>query len=492
MPAVVDPYAELRALKSICDGPEDVKNYLLSRLVLEHFASPYGSGPWRRIDALVREGKPVPGLGTLSVDPILSEEEKAFIAEDEAVGTVSSVDEAQHLLTILEDLRRHRLLYQGIKGALETIHDKEEFTPATDIVDNLDGVLDQVRESPFSESPVIYVGTERSDQLIANILTNDPPPKVQTGLKVFDDAAGGFARKNVVTLAANTGGGKTVFCIQMAKNMAELGFKAGLVGFEMDYEEYAGRMLSCVSGVPYKKVDLHTLSAFEMRTAFQEWEAYKERVEEAGGSHGLACPEAMDPRQIDFTFRDADLDVIFVDYIGLVSGYEKKQREERLSDLTRDFKVLAKRLNCVVILLAQMDEESQQVKYSKAIRHHSSFVWKWDFYNDEDLPDDQFIYVQQEKARNTTPFNFYVKAEFNSMRIRDPDPENDPNKTEPSEYKPQQEEKKEPKKQQPKKQAKSNKTRRSYDRSKFAKPKKKRRLQDLNINQDLPAEMDDL
>lgn len=57
--------------------------------------------------------------------------------------------------------------------------------------------------------------------------------------------------------------------------------------------------------------------------------------------------------------RRHGLDVIIVDYIGLMTGGEGEKRHEQISSYSRGLKALAKELNVVVIALAQLNRKSE-------------------------------------------------------------------------------------------------------------------------------------
>lgn len=57
--------------------------------------------------------------------------------------------------------------------------------------------------------------------------------------------------------------------------------------------------------------------------------------------------------------RNAGAEVVIVDYLGLLSGADRKASEyERTTQISGDLKRLAKRLGCVVIALCQLNRES--------------------------------------------------------------------------------------------------------------------------------------
>ena len=57
--------------------------------------------------------------------------------------------------------------------------------------------------------------------------------------------------------------------------------------------------------------------------------------------------------------RNIHADVVIVDYLGLLTGADRKAGEyERITQVSGDLKRLAKQLNCVVLALCQLNRES--------------------------------------------------------------------------------------------------------------------------------------
>ena len=57
--------------------------------------------------------------------------------------------------------------------------------------------------------------------------------------------------------------------------------------------------------------------------------------------------------------RNVQADVVIVDYLGLMTGADRKAGEyDRITQVSGDLKRLAKRLNCVVLALCQLNRES--------------------------------------------------------------------------------------------------------------------------------------
>lgn len=95
---------------------------------------------------------------------------------------------------------------------------------------------------------------------------------------------------------------------------------------------------------------------------------------------------------------DKGLDLVIIDYLQLMSlGYKVDQREKEISAITRNIKILAKELDCAVVLLSQLSRASESRKDHKpqlsdlrdsgAIEQDADiviFLKREDYYEDED------------------------------------------------------------------------------------------------------------
>lgn len=74
--------------------------------------------------------------------------------------------------------------------------------------------------------------------------------------------------------------------------------------------------------------------------------------------HILAVPTLTVP-QLEIQTRNVHAQVVMVDYLGLLSTADRRASEyERVTQVSGDLKRMAKRMNCVVIALCQLNREA--------------------------------------------------------------------------------------------------------------------------------------
>lgn len=420
--------SELRAIRSICDGEAAVRTRLLSILQDAHFVTDTGEPLWQRIRGLLRHDKSIPNVAILRQDPTLEEDvQEALGITDEKC---EDEEEANALVDQLELFRKLRVIYDGTAEVVSSMKE-----PSAETVDealgNLDNIIVKAR-SNFDDLELIHAGHgSNAQRVVDQVLSLEKPDRILTGFTKFDEASGGFARKDLVLVAANTGGGKSVMAEQMGINAYKHKRNVCIVSFEMDEEEIYARLLSNVSGVPFSTVYLRTFASYTQQQKeyptrnklYDTWQSFNKHGEIEGCKFTVWCPTVdATPNQIAAILKPGNYDIVFIDYVGLVSADKEGALWENLGEITKGFKGMARKNDCVVVVMAQLDEDTNKVKYSKAMRHHSSYVWWWNY--DDEAKETNQITVHQDKARHCKQFNFNLVCDFETMRfgIADDDP----------------------------------------------------------------------
>lgn len=177
-----------------------------------------------------------------------------------------------------------------------------------------------------------------------------------TGFDKLDTMlGGGFRSGQLVVVAGRTGGGKTSFALQVARQQAEARKSALIVSLEMPKAECIARVLSQMSGVPATSI---VGKQFDL---LQKQQIVESQSRLAGMSLAVDdCPKRttaeIEAMAADYKRRNG-LDVIVVDYIQLIASENSSRhstRAEQIGKITRDLKVMARTLDCCVIGLSQL------------------------------------------------------------------------------------------------------------------------------------------
>ena len=181
-----------------------------------------------------------------------------------------------------------------------------------------------------------------------------------TGLDALDEyLEGGLRPGELVIVGARPSMGKTALGLTIAVSMAQVR-PVAFLSMEMSQSEVRDRLTAMLGNV--------TMSAVKRpgRGAGLAWDRVVDGVEKAKhlqlriNDHG-----GLNINQVRTKARNAKrqggLDVLVVDYIGLMAGLDQKaNRNAQLGEISRGLKTLAKELQVCVLCLAQLNRAAEE------------------------------------------------------------------------------------------------------------------------------------
>lgn len=177
---------------------------------------------------------------------------------------------------------------------------------------------------------------------------------IKTGFPSVDGLLGGFARGGLYVVAARPGVGKSALGIALADMMGRENTVL-YASLEMSADELNARRVAAFSTAPctFGKLLFGRTTEAEDTAVIEACGVLAERK-----LHILAVPSLTVP-QLEIQARNVHAQVVTVDYLGLLSTTDRRASEyERVTQISGDLKRLAKRLNCVVLALCQLNRES--------------------------------------------------------------------------------------------------------------------------------------
>ena len=220
-----------------------------------------------------------------------------------------------------------------------------------------------------------------------------------TGFRDVDKILGGLQKTDLIILAARPGVGKTAFALNIAEHAASIGKKVIVFSLEMANTQLGERLLSMTANVPLENIHKGKLT-------MEEWEDISAAQDGFYGSdmvvdeNSVVTPMEIKNKCRRFKQEKGDLDLVIIDYLQLMSmgGYRIEQREKEIAGITRAIKIMAKELDCAVILLSQLSRGPEQrggdhmpklsdLRDSGAIEQDADvviFLKRDDYYSSED------------------------------------------------------------------------------------------------------------
>jgi replicative DNA helicase len=216
-------------------------------------------------------------------------------------------------------------------------------------------------EDQRSESERLGEGVQKFLQDLDSMRKNDNVLGVKTGFTSLDNKIHGFANGQMIVIGARPGVGKTAIAVDIARNASiKKEHSVYMISLEMSKEELYSRILSAEAGVN------HNRFLEPRRLSNSEWEKLnitRKKIENADlfieSPPGITIPEIRSKaRQLKHTHG---LELLIIDYLGLINAIDSSlPRVQIISDFTRDLKLLAKDLNIPIVLLSQLNRESEK------------------------------------------------------------------------------------------------------------------------------------
>ncbi len=235
--------------------------------------------------------------------------------------------------------------------------------PAEDILDSAEQRILEIAQKTQRNK---YVDV--NEVLFENIKTLQELEKsggdergIPTGFRDVDKILGGFQKTDLIILAARPGVGKTAWALNAAEHAASVGKKVMIFSLEMSTRQLGERLLSMTSSVPLENIHKGSLT-------MEEWEDLSAAQDSFYGldmvidESSMITPLEMKNKCRRFKQEKGDLDLVVIDYLQLMSmgGYRIEQREKEIAAITRSIKIMAKELDCAVVLLSQLSRGPEQ------------------------------------------------------------------------------------------------------------------------------------
>ena len=216
---------------------------------------------------------------------------------------------------------------------------------------------------------------------------------LSTGFRDLDRKLTGLHPANLLIIAARPAMGKSALTTNIATNVAMTGTPVAIFSLEMSKEEMAQRMLCSVARI----------DSMKLRTG-QIGENAWPRLTDAAGSlfnapvfvDGSAVATVTDIRAKCRRLKRAHgLGLIVVDYLQLMQGVARENRQQEIAEISRSLKNLARELELPVIAVSQLNRnlESREDKRPRLgdLRESGSleqdadiviFIYRDEYYNE--------------------------------------------------------------------------------------------------------------
>jgi len=249
----------------------------------------------------------------------------------------------------IEALWQRRMLLRALEGAKDAVLGDNDPEVAKA---GIEAVLMALPERDGQESSVSALKAMTETVRSINRAYSGEQVSVPTGLGALDRRLGGFWKQNLVIVAGRPSMGKSALALEFAIKAADAGRFVGFVSLEMSNTELMERVIGAKTRIDYEKLRRGDLTEDEMRKV----------VGIAQESQDMPLfivpPHVRDIAAIHSALktvkkRQGRLDLVVVDYLQLIRS-RGNNANERVSEITRGLKALAKLLDVPIIALSQL------------------------------------------------------------------------------------------------------------------------------------------
>lgn len=256
----------------------------------------------------------------------------------------------EYARAVLDGFRRRRLLGIGERLQAAAISLEAE---TDQVLEDARSALDELASQ--GRSLLKTPGDSLRDFLCFRSEVNEGKRRtVKVGFPSLDGLLGGFAQGGLYIVAARPGVGKSALGIAMADMLAKQ-HRVFYASLEMTEEELNARRIAAFSegNLTFSKLLFGTTTEAEDGDVINACSILSQR------QLSILAESSLTVAELGVQARNAGAEVVVVDYLGLLSGADRKATEyERVTQISGDLKHLAKRLGCVVIALCQLNRES--------------------------------------------------------------------------------------------------------------------------------------
>lgn len=410
--------AEFRAIKTITSSniPEEIRSQWLGQLGKEFFHYEPCLRAYQRIDTLARKRFSIIGFKALIEDPSLDEDMRDILA-NMSERPCKNKRAWRETFEILDRYRKIRIIYHA---ASETLSRMEESEVDIDtLMEENAKALAKAHSKGAEEEFILTFGKNKtSDGVIEDILNGKIIPRIPTGIKEYDDRSGGFPESGVIIIAATTSGGKSTVAMNVSKHMYLANNLSVLrVTLEMQELQETQRLFSHLTKIPLRKFTQNKLTMADKALIKRKYKAFTDHGEKHDIAYSTLSPKGgMTMDDVLRTAKPFGYKVLVVDYIGLLDGTDGEDQWRALNAAARVAKNYSRETGTLVILLAQLDDTTDKLRYARGIKEHADVMWQWNYTKPEQR-ESRLIPVIVSKDRDAELYAFDLAERFDIMTV---------------------------------------------------------------------------
>lgn len=356
-----DIQAEQSVLGSIFISP-DLMVSLADILSEEDFYKPSNKIVFKTMLSLLRKGEPIDA--TTMISALTSQGQIKHVGGInyivELVNSTPTSKNAEHYAKIVKEKSTLRKIIAGLSDSLSSTYQGD--VSINDIIANTEkSMLDISNQNTGTGFRNVADILDTHMQIVETRSQTDGfVTGLSTGFIGLDKITTGLHEDNLIILAARPAMGKTALALNIAKHVAVTENKPAVIfSLEMGAEDLVERMLASEGMVPAYHLKTGNLDTDEWKRLIQAQSNLYDAPIFVDDTAGIRISEIRSKaRKLAQEMRG--LGVIIIDYLQLITGSKGENRQQVVSEISRELKILAKDLKVPVIALSQLSRAVEQ------------------------------------------------------------------------------------------------------------------------------------
>ena len=248
-------------------------------------------------------------------------------------------------------------------SADETIDLADTLVDAHNLMDRLEGECGHNRQLREMDALMEATLTEAEGRMLKS---KDGVTGIPTGLTDLDRMTGGWQNGDMITIAARPSVGRTAFALHLARAAANAGYHTVVYSLEMQGERLGDRWILAAGQTDSYLWRSGKLSPEQLREARQTAAELARLPIIVDDSSDMSMDRVRSSARLLQSKQKCAF--IIIDYLQLCdmrTDQANRNREQEVAQASRKAKLLAKELNIPVILLSQLNRESENRAYGR-------------------------------------------------------------------------------------------------------------------------------
>lgn len=267
----------------------------------------------------------------------------------------------------------------------------------------------------------------------------DKAENIPTGFAVLDQVLdGGFGKGELSVLIAPPKSAKSMLMMHCWYNAYKKGYKSLLLSLELPETTIEKRLITMLTETKFTSIKHHRLKpeeemaarkSFSLKLFGKEMKKYynlplekflSKLFKKRPNKENLAIYSSA-TTDINDLEREIHLirpDIIFVDYLSWLEprgGSRGLMLWERLGLVAKDLKNLARQVDAALVTAAHLNEDTNDIKYSRMVGEHADLVIKWNLVQAGVV---NTYKMESVYTRNIAPFdNLFMMVDYDKQKI---------------------------------------------------------------------------